>query len=866
MKKFLATILAMAMCISLFPAAYAEGDTTTATGGYEYVFTSAAYGQETDINRTDLAEKALTDISASASDPWRGVGTYYVNNLALYQNNLCFSATSNRIGTTRIIFEVSVPDGGKYIPKLTYTANKTSPIVDVYLGEKPDDDTVFTFADTDWDTYNYVQNVLTADDKLDTVDMYPSDGVEGTKTATFGERTLSAGSYYLCFYVSGENSPSLTTDNTTTFGVYLESFELELVPEDNLLSLELSSTSNSVKVNETATLTATAIYSLSGKNVLSEGVEYVSSDSAVAEVSSDGVVTGKKRGTAKITATVTGTEISASVDITVTSAHEYEYVFTASAYGVMSGSVSRETLATKTLTDIDSSVSDQWRGAGTFYFNNFSLYQNNLCFSATSNRIGTTRVVFEVSVPDGGTFVPSFTYEASKTTSPIVDVYFAKKPDDATALKFDTNDINVKNYMDGLSEADKLGTVNMYPSDGVEGTKTATFNERTLTGGTYYLSFFVSGKDDRSSLTTDNSTTFYVYLNSFALDTVESEPSEIEKAFDYAESNHTGTGNTSVVAYAVYGTDGEVVDTQTIATPAVTYGSTCEISAPATYTDTESGKTYSFLYWAKGMTMGKKQVVSYAATIPEYRPHEGVNYLIAVYEEDGANANIVEFYNANGQLLDLALTDENKLPDLPSMAGYGKAVKWALRNEDGTYTEYEKGADASNLSGVFMAKYNDLKKDIEVTVNGGEPTYYAYGDSVSCTTDAENFSYWTKTVSGKTEIVSTNKEYTFNAYEACTVTAVCNGAVDLGKTMRKIILSTFTAGDETAVMAEFIGFEDALEKGIMFGTQKIAMNTDKTQLTVINDANGTTNITGYAIINDGALKKITDGELTVGAE
>ncbi|MBQ8003933.1 MAG: hypothetical protein IJ299_02450, partial [Oscillospiraceae bacterium] len=337
-----------------------------------------------------------------------------------------------------------------------------------------------------------------------------------------------------------------------------------------------------------------------------------------------------------------------------------------------------------------------------------------------------------------------------------------------------------------------------------------------------------------------------------------------EAAFDYAESKHEGTGNASITAYAVYGTDGEVVNTQIIENmPSVTYGEVCKsITAP------EAPDGYKFLYWAKGMTMGKKQVVSYSTTIPEYKPHEGVNYLIAVYEEVGAESSeaTAEFYNANGQLLDLTLTEENKLPDLPSMAGYGKATAWALRNADGTYTEYEAGADVSALSGtlVFMAKYNDLEKDIKIVING-EDGYYAYGDPVSCMTDAENFSYWTKTINGKSEIVSTKAEYTFNAYEECTVSAVCDGPVDLGKTMRKIILSTFTAGDETAIMAEFIGFEDSLEKGIAFGTQKIAMTTNKTQFTVINDIESTT-ITGYAIIDDNGLKEITDGALAPSAE
>ena len=400
-----------------------------------------------------------------------------------------------------------------------------------------------------------------------------------------------------------------------------------------------------------------------------------------------------------------------------------------------------------------------------------------------------------------------------------------------------------------------VGEIDMYEQEQDVEPESIDLDITDLEEETYYL--FIKENGANPNMTVTPSAMFY----SLKLTPVSAQE-KAEAAFDYAESNHEGTGNASITAYAVYGTDGEVVDTQTIENmPSVTYGEVCEsITAP------EAPDGYKFLYWAKGMTMGKKQVVSYSATIPEYKPHEGVNYLIAVYEEVGANTDTIEFYNANGQLLDLTLTEENKLPDLPSMAGYGKATAWALRNADGTYTEYEAGADVSARSGtlVFMAKYNDLEKDIKIVING-EDGYYAYGDPVPCTSDAADFSYWTKTVNGKTEIVSTKSAYTFNAYEACTVTAVCEGTVDLGKTMRKIILSTFAAGEETAIMAEFIGFDGALEKGIMFGNQKIAMNTDKTQFTVINDAEGSTTVTGYAIVDDGGTnKKITDAEITVG--
>ncbi|MBQ4316373.1 MAG: hypothetical protein IJC42_03640, partial [Oscillospiraceae bacterium] len=126
-----------------------------------------------------------------------------------------------------------------------------------------------------------------------------------------------------------------------------------------------------------------------------------------------------------------------------------------------------------------------------------------------------------------------------------------------------------------------------------------------------------------------------------------------------------------------------------------------------------------------------------------------------------------------------------------------------------------------------------------------------------------NFSYFTRQIGeNEPEIISLDADYSFSAYTDCTIAAVCNGAVTL-TTPRKISLSTFSVGDKlTAVMAEFIGFDDAKEKGIMFGGKKIAMTTDKAQFTVTNDTNDDVVVKGYAIVGD---DRYVDGEITVDA-
>ncbi|MBQ2743545.1 MAG: hypothetical protein IJF32_12175, partial [Oscillospiraceae bacterium] len=65
------------------------------------------------------------------------------------------------------------------------------------------------------------------------------------------------------------------------------------------------------------------------------------------------------------------------------------------------------------------------------------------------------------------------------------------------------------------------------------------------------------------------------------------------------------------------------------------------------------------------------------------------------------------------------------------------------------------------------------------------------------------------------------------------------------------------------VMAEFIGFTNVVEKGIILDTQEIAMTTDKTQFTVENNVDAKT-AKGYVIVKDGSsFKKYIDGEISL---
>ena len=206
-----------------------------------------------------------------------------------------------------------------------------------------------------------------------------------------------------------------------------------------------------------------------------------------------------------------------------------------------------------------------------------------------------------------------------------------------------------------------------------------------------------------------------------------------------------------------------------------------------------------------------------------------------MYEKENTNTSADEYYNANGQLLENGNT-------LPYMAGYV-----------GTATGWEKRGDGMHVA-IFP---EENRATYTITVDGKKDTYH-YGDSVVCTADEEKdgkkFFGWRKTVNGaQAELVSASTSYTFNAWENCEVTpvyedekAVFNGVA------RKIVLGTFSVGDETAVMAEFIGFgDDVVERGISLDGTDIAMTTKEyNQFTIVNNENAA-NISGYAILADG---------------
>ena len=331
---------------------------------------------------------------------------------------------------------------------------------------------------------------------------------------------------------------------------------------------------------------------------------------------------------------------------------------------------------------------------------------------------------------------------------------------------------------------------------------------------------------------------------------IEIETSETEKLEiineDGGTVNATGTAstNTTVNAFAAY-IGGSEIDGDVIK------ATTAEIGADCTVTAGEV-TGYKFLYWAKGFDTSRK-ILSHNAEYT-FKPKTGTNNIIAVYESTSAEPRKkAEFYNGNAQLLE-SYTGEFKVPALPTMAGFGNAIHWALNDSEETFKGGENLTADSEL--LFVAQYNDAP-DVKITVENGEGSgTYAYGEEVTVSatkrenkTGANVFNYWLK----NDEIVGFGTTYTFNAWEDVTVTAVYKEYQPIAKNLTKIILRESANNN---IMAEFIGLSDAVEKGIIFGgstletaSYRTAMTGDGNQFAVENNIG--LDATGYAILANG---------------
>ncbi|MBE6911019.1 MAG: hypothetical protein E7473_00665 [Ruminococcaceae bacterium] len=517
---------------------------------------------------------------------------------------------------------------------------------------------------------------------------------------------------------------------------------------------------------------------------------------------------------------------------------EYVYNFNYEAFG-QSKLISRDYFTDYTLDDIVTSKSARWAYSGWHYGYNGYIKQDHLLWNAYKGRAEGTLVASLILDIKAGTYMPTLEY-ITLPTGYLTDIYLTKRLETDNFVQYGQNagDAKLASRANALTDAEKLGTIDMYSSS--EKTAKKVLKKINIPEDGEYLLIFraISANPNMS----EGEKHVYGEMKQLKLTPVAmyAEDEELKGAFDYIEEYFTTTPFSTATVNTFTAKLGESADKDNavITSKTVNLGETYTVNAPAA----EEG--YKFLYWAKGMSTDKKQIVSYNESY-SFIPTVENTYLIAVYEpisgEDDVNK--AEFYNANGQLI-ATLTESGTAPALPEMAGYNEATGWALYGTN----EVIAAGDSVEVSGVkvYVAKFGTPKT---VKVNGED---VKYGDKVSFTAApavGEIFKAWKK----NGVIVSTAETYEFYAWKDCDVSAVysTDNYLFTGKVL-KILVDTFSAGDKTAVMAEFIGFEGAVEKGIMLGNKRYAMTTGASQFTIVNDVEET-EIKGYAIFKDGTI-------------
>ena len=234
---------------------------------------------------------------------------------------------------------------------------------------------------------------------------------------------------------------------------------------------------------------------------------------------------------------------------------------------------------------------------------------------------------------------------ASKGYESMTEVYFAK-------ADYDLNYVNGQGILSGtgaeayLVDDNKIGWYN----SGLYG-ETQNYDGKYLVApeaGEYFIIFTATsdsleknpGVFHRKITNTETGAVasyqdFQLFILSEIKLTPVSEDSDYTASFNAKESTYTTNGTATVNTYA-YTDGGELIET-------LVTGATVTMGEKYTYTAPDKSG-YNFLYWAKGASK-HKIIVSFEKEL-NYKPAEGANYLVAVYEKEGEAETRAEFFNA----------------------------------------------------------------------------------------------------------------------------------------------------------------------------------------------------------------------------
>ncbi len=820
MKKFLAFLIVMALTASLIPTAFAEGEVVK---NYNYVFNSAAHsiGSAATERRLTSGLHTIENTVESVSSPWGFVNAYGFNGLASTNSPACINWTIKDENGAGVVFapgESSVSgvraalafkiSASKGTYDASFSVNHTGNEAEVEVYLIPKTDYAFPEYDKDDDAnskanfYKCVEN-MSANYRVGKVDLYGDD-------LYIGRVNLTQEDYYLVLVPCGVNEES-ERDTNNLWTMQLTNFKLDGVSENTAEKQDITSEaiptskSNHREWSYTKRFAAKVeenVLTAYNACIYSYGLTGHSIPLVVMKFKAD--KTGEYN--LQLKTNLDGVSIKKFAAAPLVSYAKYDETFETN----INNASSKEEIVDDSIEKFKSLTG--YRGEiGYFDFSSVSEANTYYDVKKDGTNNGENGVLNLVAGEE----------------------YFLAFSLDSKSIAIANGTIEADVYTEGEAKGNE-GIVNYTTPDKVY----------------RYQAFIISGInlvpviDERTSKYTADRELY----NTLTSVTAENN----------AENTLTGYSSTATVS----------VVTQDIATGESVVNDVVNenVAVNAEYTPVAPvvDDDYEFMYWAIGLGKNRK-IVSIDKDEYSFTVAPGRNLVYAVYRKTSSDTKYAFFFDGSKTVMGkTAIVDgQITLPALPgAMPGFGAPEGWKYTGEEDE-AALSAGTTVSDLTDdtFFVADY-DKKQTVTLTIDG-EAVAVSYGTDVNLgdyasireNKSGENvFNYWKK---GE-EIISFKPDYTFKAYEDCTLTSTYAKYEPINKSVRRILLSADAMTGIT--FAEFIGLDSAIEKGILFGdaeatyttaSAKAVMQTNGKVFSVVNETWKTA--VGYAILNDGSI-------------
>ena len=910
MKRFLSTLLALALIISLVPAAFAD-DSATETGmeysgitvkygmvsgaGYEFVVTSSK------VTGTDMKQVFFEDTNGFWSYHSKSAQSRAITAV----NDTCLKMIA--VEGDWVALKINVPREGKYDILLDYSHRKKGD-----NGAEKAGMWIFPLINNETDK-EYTDDEISAalEEKTAQTTSIEFINVNGTVPVTgadMGDYDFQKAGTYLVVYKALEGYESNTTANMFPGTITLDGHG-DTIPM--VIDTAVVDDKAELQIGETAQVTATAYMSDGSVAPEDYKVTYSSSDNNIATVDGNGAITANAYGTATITATVDGyPEVASSEKITINA----EGV--SIDYKIGDGMLDRLNQGFLTALTYDYS-----NGFYRYYGHNSKTANpaesgGNLRLRYSKPGIQLTNTIalsFEIYIPQDGNYTMKMWNQELEGAGKIEVLVSDAKNVDLTngSEKLGTK---VAEYScDRTSETDADYAVRSNPNvmTGIELEKGYHIISFLASGGYGYVGDFTltngTGvtlpmpaivKMDKTTLTLNDTATISGAVQCNSEGTVTAQSDDDMTTYTSSDTSvvkvegktitAVGTGTADIIATIGDGitakrtvtvvdkvaTDELVEGVQFMATSTLANneGVTTNIDgykAGNTTSDITPGKTvrvtanpvegYIFRGWKRG-SADNGVWVSDSETYSF--PLLTNTYLTAIYDVVTAEAAVnVEFYNYNGQFLTSKPVNGAGFGTLasgviPTLTGYNNFF-WTIdgTNAIGDDTVFEK------LTRV-VAKFKDEDRE---TFNVTVPTNaesnlpdgtYAYDTEITMTANDDGF--WK--VNG--EPVAYGKTYTYTVWSEATIT------FEVKTNDNKPIISLDTKTTDGARMISYdANGADIVEAGILFGEKATINSADSRAVSreakgdvsgqfTARPYNATNYARGYLIYNDNGTYRV----------